>query len=231
MGEREAPFRPEAVERATPERYTLDRLTVEPITTPPNWPSERLRALPWPLELQGKGLTDERAKTLTVRYPRGDVFLSSVTTIHELGHLRQHEVNAALPREAGHARLVAEEQDAWHRGWERFAAANPDYLTTAEAKFQAHRRTHPALAEFATLADYYGWVRDGVGQIVEAQRVLFEDEATPRPEQLDRLADQLEVSGAQVFLERLSATRVGEAVDEPGLRAAIIKTVERVIEE
>lgn len=214
-----------------PERYTLERLTVEAITTPPSWPNERLRALPWPQELQGKGLTDERAKTLTVRYPRGDVFLSSVTTIHELGHLRQHEVNPALPGEAGHARLVAEERDAWQRGWERFAAANPDYLAAAEAKFQAHRRTHPALTEFVTLADYYGWVRDGVGQIVEAQRVLFEAEAAPRPEQLDQLADQLEASGARTFLERLSATRVGETVDEPGLRAAITRTVERVIEE
>lgn len=44
MGEREAPFHPEAEEREMPERYTLERLTVEAITTPPSWPNERLSA-------------------------------------------------------------------------------------------------------------------------------------------------------------------------------------------
>ena len=74
--------------RGTEQRYALERLTIVPLDQPPTIP-EPLRTLPWPFELYGKGATNLADGSQEVRYPKGDALLSFVTTVHELGNLRQ----------------------------------------------------------------------------------------------------------------------------------------------
>lgn len=231
MTEEEKPFHPEL---ARPERYTLEHTTIEALTSVREMPG-RMKEFPWPLELQGKGSTNEEEKSMLIRFPKGDIFLSFATTIHELGHLRQEELNPTLKKERQtHENLLAQEQDAWERGWQRFLKSNPDIATFLEIKFQEYLR-QGKLKDFASFQELYQWIQGNALRMVEAQRILFdeagEEMSTENEERFDQLADELEKADVREFLERYNATRVGEMVDEQEIRKFIRRTVELVIEE
>src|SRR3989338_11092627 len=80
--------------------YTLQRRNIHPqYRLPvPELISEQIVSLGWPLEFQGTGITNYRSGELEIYYPRGDLFLSFVFVIHELGHWRQGEIDSNLER-------------------------------------------------------------------------------------------------------------------------------------
>lgn len=215
------------------EKYTLDNTTIEAITNLPAM-SGKLKEFPWPLELQGSGKTYEDEKKMLVRYPQGDIFLSYTTTIHELGHLRQEELNPTLKADPQtHEALLAQEQDAWMRGWLRFSESNPDVMHTLNEKFRTYHAE--GKIDFDSFQELYNWVSRNVLQIVEAQKILFEnpnnDEKEPSEEELDRVAGELEKIDVRDFLSRFAKARVGEIVDNHEIQTTIKKTVELIIME
>ncbi len=216
------------------ERYSLEKVTIEALMSVKEMPG-RMKEFSWPLELQGRGLTNEKEKSMLIRFPQGDIFLSFVTTIHELGHLRQEELNPALKKEEQTpGNLLEQEQDAWDRGWRRFRQANPDLATSLDARFQNYQQ-QGKLEDFDSFEDLYQWVRENALRMVEAQRILFDEggeEVSPADEKrFDQLADELEKADIRKFLEHYNANRVGEMVDEQEMRQFIRRTVEFVIGE
>lgn len=215
-------------ERFTPEQAEKRFADViEPIKERRPMPTERLERFSWPLELQGKGETREDGSFL-VRYPKGDVFLSFATLIHEAGHLAERERDPSVMERTGHDRLVAEEEGAWRRGWERFKKASPEQLAYLEERFSAFR-TEGKLPQCGSFRDLYDWIRENVLSAVEVQRMLFDDSGAPVPD-WDTLADELDRISYQSFLERYVAQCVGEIIDDGDARTtieAIIAEVER----
>ena len=211
------------------EHYSFDRVTVEALTEVREMPG-RMREFPWPLELQGKGATDERDKSMRVEFPKGDIFLSFVTTIHELGHLRQEELKPALKAKIQtRKKLLAQESDAWERGWKRFIKSNPDTLQSLEDKFQKYREQ--GKLDFASFRELYQWIQQNTLRMVEVQRVLFEGSKKPQEERMNMLADELEKNGVRDFLTHYQMNRVGETIDEQEMRAVIEKTLKHIIAE
>ncbi len=214
-------------------RYSLDRLTVMPIDVAPVMPAA-LRMFPWPFELQGKGVTNPADGSLEVRYPKGDGLLSFVTTFHELGHLRQEELDPAIAAfpPGNHERLLAEERDAWTRGWLRVEQTCPDVVAMLEGRIAAHRAAGklPDIASFRAL---YEWVRNGVLTMVEAQRVLFEagDSEAFDGQKWKALAVAFEQQGLRQFLERYASMRTGEQVDPTMIEDMIRRVVATVVRE
>lgn len=213
------------------------RAEIRPITEVNQPPGEKLkRPFLWPLELQGKGAYRREDGIYIVRYPRGDVFLSFVTTIHELGHPRQHERNKELrdtSREGEiqtHEDLFLEESDAWERGWSRFSAANPELLASLEGRFNSFRAQGHFL-DFERLESLYEWVRDNALKIVEVQRVLFEkDAAGGGTARFDRFADEMEKADVKDFFERYAGLRTGVRIDDREAERAIencLKLIEK----
>ncbi len=204
----------------------IDRLELE------KFKSEKLRSLSWPLELQGKGETNEKDGTLRIRFPNGDIFLSLATTIHELGHLRQEEFDSTLKAEPQtHEALLAQERDAWERGWKRLLKGNPDFLKNIEAKFAAHKAKGKLKAN-ESFTSLYEWIKKNLLKAVEVQAVLFENpEAKQGPGAYDRLADDLEKVGFRKFLEEYEKNRVGEKIDEEEMREFIKSILKTIIKE
>ncbi|MEK7102479.1 MAG: hypothetical protein AAB912_02495 [Patescibacteria group bacterium] len=212
-----------------PERYSLDRVTVE-MRTELTWEMPgKIKEFPWPLELQGKGSTNEQDGSMHIEFPKGDIFLSFVTAIHELGHLRQEELKPALKAKTGIARDFAQESDAWERGWKRFIKSNPDTLKSLENKFQKYHKQ--GKLEFASFQELYQWIQQNALRMVEVQRVLFEGSKKPQEERMNMLADELEKIGVRDFLTRYAETRVGEIIDEQKMRVVIKKTLKHIIAE
>lgn len=221
--------RHEPEQESKPERYSLERLSIEALTEPRKM-SGKMATFPWPLELQGKGVSNEKDKSMLIRFPSGDIFLSYVTTIHELGHIRQEELKPELKANTQtHETLLAQEIDAWDRGWKRFLTANSTLSSSLERKLEQYHAS--GKIGFSSFQELYGWVRQNVLRMVEAQRVLFEESGEPDEEKMDRLADEFERIGVHDFLEQYQKTRVGEMVDEQEMQTAIQKTIELAIEE
>lgn len=212
-------------------RYSADRLTIVPLDQPVSVPAP-LQKFSWPIELQGKGVSNAADGSFEVRYPKGDALFSFATTIHELGHLRQDELDsaiAALPS-GSHERLLAEERDAWRRGWERVARACPDVIAALETKATA-ARSAGKLGDVTSFRALYGLVRDHVLTIVEAQRVMFEGTGSCTEERWSQLADEFERAGLREFLERYAAMRIGEPVDPDEMEEMIRRVVTIVASE
>lgn len=213
------------------QRYAGDRLTIRSLDQPVPIPAP-LQRFPWPMELQGKGESNATDGSFEVWHPKGDVLLSFVTTIHELGHLRQDEMDpviASLPP-GSHERLRAEELDAWERGWERVTRACPDVLAALDAKVAA-ARSAGKLEAVASFRSLYEWVRDYVRTMVEAQRVLFDGAGSFTEERWSRLADEFERAGLQEFLDRYAAMRIGELVAPDEIERMIRRVVSAVANE
>lgn len=193
-------------------------------------PGRKMAAFPWPIELSGRGEYRRKDGTYVIRYPRGDVFLSYVTLIHELGHPRQHERNPSLKEEGPqtHENLQAEEMDAWDRGWERFSRSNPDVMETLARRFEACRR-EGRIKEFRDFHELFAWTRDQVLRFVSVQRLLFEGGTEQEgDEAFDRLAEAMESQGLRAFLEKLLAQKVGDVIDDGEAEAAIRSCLEDI---
>lgn len=212
------------------EKYSLEKTIVEALTEEPKLKG-KLTQLGWPLELQGKGETNsEKNKVFTIKFPVGDIFLSYVTIIHELGHPRQESLNPNLKNISNtHEVLYAQEQDAWERGWNRFITANPDLIETLKKKFEAYKSQ--GKLEFDSFKELYNWIKQNVLKIIEVQKIYFLNSDKTKQEKDDYIADELEKIGIKEFFTDYKASRVGEIVQEPEIREAINKTIKLIIKE
>lgn len=212
-------------------RYSVDRLTIRSLDQPVPIPMP-LQRFAWPMELQGKGESNATDGSFEVRYPKGDVLLSFVTTIHELGHLRQDELDPAIVSlpPGSHERLLAEERDAWERGWERVVRACPDVVAALEGKVAAARSVE-TFADTTSFRALYEWVRDHALTMVDTQRVLFEGTGSFAEERWSELADEFERTGVREFLERYAAMRTGEPVAAEDIEGMIRRVITGVVSE
>lgn len=208
-------------------------ISLETITKPPEL-SGKLGKLDWPLELQGGGkTTSEENMRFEVRFPVGDIFLSYISTIHELGHLRQESLDPRLvnipPTIEG---LYAQELDAWDRGWKRFLKANPNLMETLKEKFNSYR--DQGKITFRSFEDLYDWIKNNILKTIHHQEILFEDpNDTTETRQIkkDIVARELEKNGIEQFFAEYKASRVGENVQESEIRQAIKNTIELIKKE
>src|SRR3989344_1687743 len=220
-------FRPEK----TKTEYAADRAQITTLQRVPlNRIPEPLRKFHWPIELQGKGEVRESDKTFIIKYPKGDMLLSYATLIHELGHPLQHERNPALQKGTRtHANLLAEERDAWERGWSRFRQANPELIERLEIATSAfHAKAASAPKSFREM---YDWIRANTLKMVEVQRLLFEGSSKSEGAGSDALAAELERVGINDFLEAYSQLRTHEPIDDMEAQAAIQRTLAVIVKE
>lgn len=223
---------PESEQSYKPDKYSMDRVTIEALPVE-HGDSKRL-GLNIPMELQGRGESDIENKSIIVRFPKGDIFLSYVTTIHELGHPRQEELDEKLAvahKQAGPNVLA--EQDAWQRGWDRFSKTNPERIRELENKFEGFKN-NGALKDFSTLSDFYNWVRDNALRFVQAQRDYFEKTGKEigalEGNDASVLVDELKAFEWESFVEKFEGSRVGEIVNEQEIRGDIEKVIRQIIE-
>ncbi|MDP3771141.1 MAG: hypothetical protein Q8R16_02490 [bacterium] len=212
-------------------RYLGDQLTIRSLDQPVPIPAP-LQSFSWPMELQGKGESNATDGSFEVRYPKGDVLLAFVTTIHELGHLRQNEMDPAIDSlpSGSHERLFAEERDAWERGWERVTRSCPDVIAALEAKV-ASARSAGKVEAVTSFRSLYEWVHGYVLTMVEAQRVLFDGAGSCTEERWTQLAEEFERIGLREFLEQYTAMRIGESVVPDEIEGMIRRVVSAVANE
>lgn len=206
------------------------KIILEAITKTPELPG-KLGKLNWPLELQGGGkTTSEENMRFEVEFPIGDIFLSYISTIHELGHLRQESLNPKLKNTSKtHQVLYAQEVDAWERGWERFKRANPSLMATLEEKFNTYKKQKKFT--YNSFEDLYNWIKKNALIIIKAQKILFDESPKTKEEKIDDIVDELEKMGIREFFSKYKASRVGENVQESEIRQAIKNTIELIKKE
>ncbi len=200
-----------------PQRFSLpeknitssDRLPV------PELLSERLASLGWPLELQGTGQTDYLNREFSMHYPRGDVFFSFATIIHEMGHWRQGDIDSKLHSRTAFLKaedihdIVQNEKDAYERGMERVKTYAPDLLDALEKKFQTYK-TQGKLKEISSFADLYEWTKMVSLTISEALESVKDSSEID----VDELQYQaLKKAGVETLFTRFSELNVGETID------------------
>lgn len=218
-----------------------------------------LKALPWPMEIQGTGYTDRKARKFKVWYPEGDLFLSLSTTIHELGHLRQADIDPELDPEKDmgqdwveHYRSnLAREKDAIGRGWERASRYCPDQMAAIEAKFQAAK----AAGKFKDLESFEMFYRQvqemmilinefykdfGLTQDPLIRKKLLADNTGIDNDKLDSLikeaagdyvAAMIKRAGKSSFFTEINRMRTGDKLKKEYARIFIRQAVARIIEE
>ena len=140
----------------------------------------------WPVEIQGGGRSWYHKKEFEIAYPVGDVFLSFAIMVHELGHLRQGEVNPLFaeeelgspePKKLGETEFHADtEQDAWQRGMERIKKYCPEYLKVIEDKFQQYKKSGK-FGKFRDFEEFYKYFI-GVSLRIKSFNDKFEDDKT-----------------------------------------------------
>ena len=206
----------------------MDRVSIKPLEKAYELPGA-LKDLDWPIELNGRGVYDKEKGEMTIRYPKGDVLLSYVTAIHEMGHLRQHEFNPELHdlKDQTHENLMAEEADAWARGWQRFAEANPERIREFEKIIQTSENAK--LKDVGSFAALYQFVRDNSLVIVEMQKVLFK--TGDKDKAFEELAANIKKTGWDVFLAEMKDLRIGQTVDTDQMENDVRSVMRNVIEE
>jgi len=212
-------------------KFSLEGLTIESISAKPEMKG-RMRDIDWPIELQGKGKTNEKEKTLHVKFPKGDIILSFITTIHELGHLGQEQLDSSLnTKQQTHDSLFAQEKDAWRRGWDRVMKTRPDILQFLQQKLETIAKA--GITDFYSIDEFYHWVQENVLQMVEAQKILFEpdDASTSSEGRFDKLVGELKNRGIDNFLKRYNTVRVGEVVDEEQMISFIKDIAESAVND
>ncbi|MFH1522905.1 MAG: hypothetical protein ABIE43_03755 [Patescibacteria group bacterium] len=144
------------IERLKEERYKLPEENIIALNensvilerNKEHFQSLRREGIEWPVEMQGSGHSDFAKKELKVYYPAGDILLSFVITIHELGHLRQGEYDKRFAiKSLGAKEDLAKESeisnfesdpDAWTRGIKRTKKYCPEILEFLEEKFRSY---------------------------------------------------------------------------------------------
>jgi hypothetical protein len=200
-----------------------------------------IEGIKWPVEIQGGGESDFKTKKFKIHYPAGDVFLSSVVTIHELGHLRQGEIdNRFAIKELGACDLkeINEivnhyecEQDAWQRGRERVKSYCPEDLEILENKFKEYKN-NGKFKEYKNFKDFFNYIiKVGLKTTEFNDKVELPDEKDKRKK--GRLIGRMikEDKLTNNFFANQDAWRAGEKINHNFAKNFIKKAAEKIAEE
>lgn len=189
-------------------------------------------SITWPIEIQGSGTSDYETKEFRVCYPEGDIFLSSAITIHELGHLRQGEINERFaekclgspepqPNSASHYKT---EQDAWHRGLWRTQKYWPQYLDWLEERF-CHFKQQGQFSSFGNFQEFYQYATEVGLKMTEFFDSLPETDDVEKGRLLGKLIRSEEITNE--FFTHQEVWRSGETVD----KGRIENFIQRIAQE
>lgn len=208
---------PELPETARP-KYFLPKENILPQDRlpVPNLISKKWVALGWPLELQGTGKTDRKTGELKIWYPKGDVFFSFATLIHELGHWRQEEIDENLNKrkeifpDSEATDLNANEQRAYKRGLLRVKKYAPELLQELEAKFQQHKGAGK-LKNFKNFEQLLEWHKN-FGLAV-ADSFVGAPDTEDKEEYENYVLEKLKTLGMEEKFKEFASLRVGETIN------------------
>jgi len=184
----------------------------------------------WPVEIQGGGLTDPKAKEFTVAYPQGDFFASWAVTIHELGHLRQPERHGKntldeIPEE------IDTENDAWELGRKRFREFAPEVLEDLERKFREEKEKGK-LGLFLNFSNFLDYFKEQMTATAQITGNLPEDIDPFSKEAGLIMAKKIKLSQELWdFYTNQAKWKVGENIDKKEVENAIKKIAKKVAEE
>lgn len=200
------------------------------------------QGIDWPVEIQGGGRSWFNKKQFEVAYPVGDIFLASSVTFHELGHLRQGEVDQRFVGEelgspnpkgsgetAGHDES---EQDAWQRGLARVEKYCPEYFQYLEEKFQQYKK-QGKFSQFKNFKEFYEHI------VKVSLRITNFNDKYEDDEKLTDKKDKGRTLGKMIKADKLTndffthqeAWRCGEKVDRALVKQFIQKMAEKIAEE
>ena len=191
----------------------------------------------WPCEIQGSGHSDYNKKKFKIWYPSGDIFLSTVITIHELGHLRQGEINerfaskfsgAPVPKFEPQDLPYEMEMDAYNRGLERAEKICSDELKLIENKFQTYKKQEK-FKGYETFYDFYKKVANIITTIGEQNANQKDLSWRERGQFVGKLIK--EHSEIKDFFINQKNWRTGEMVDQEEMEIFIKKMAEGIAEE
>jgi len=219
---------------------------------------EALRNLPWPSELQGAGHTLTSEKKFKIWYPKGDVLLSMAVIIHELGHLRQGEIDEYLDPERKRGSILenyqtnlARERDANERGWERIKKYCPDIIQELDTKIQeAHASGKlEKIESFEDIYNYFMKISEainimysefGIKKDAEIRQALCQENPDMSEGDVDEqvneeagkyVADKIKDDPLYEFFENIDAFRVGKKIDSLSARTFIKRVGEGIAQE
>lgn len=198
----------------------------------------------WPVEIQGAGKSDFEKKEFTIYFPIGDVFISFAVTLHELGHLRQGEIDERFAVEtlgAPKAKSINEvdtheatEKDAYERGLDRIKRYAPEVLEEMESKFTVHKQ-QGKLEDFDDFQDYYDYiVKVFLTMTAFMDELEFgqEDDDAKKRGIAKLLAGRIKSTPLiNKFFAEQQTWKCGELLDESRMREVIKKVVRNVAEE
>ena len=205
-----------------------DRLPV------PELLSQRLADLGWPLELQGTGKTDYKNREFKIYYPLGDVFFSFATTIHEIGHWRQSEIDRSLGKrseflpEDDIEDIPTNEEEAYHRGWERIKKYAPELLIELEVKFAEYKRAGKlgGLGNFQQLYDWFINFGLAISRAIDSV-----EDADDKVESDKQIYETLKQAGMETKFREFAELYVGEKVDRQQMEKYLMKVAEGTANE
>jgi hypothetical protein len=195
----------------------------------------------WPVEIQGTGLSDFKKKEFKIWYPEGDVFLSFAITFHELGHLRQGEIDKDFATDglgASEQKLKDEEvnhnkseNDAWQRGFDRVKKYCPEEFQKIEEKFQGHKNKGK-FKEYKNFEEFFNYiVRMGLKITEFNGKVELPEEEDKRKK--GRLIGKMikEDKLTNDFFTKQEGWRTGEKIDKDFAESFIKKAAEKIAKE
>lgn len=218
-----------------------------------------MQKLPWPVEIQGGGHSYRENKKFKIWYPEGDIFLSLSTVIHELGHLRQADIDENLDPEKDMGEDMREhylsnlvrEKDAITRGWERAVKHCPDLLSEIQQKFQKSK-TEGKFEDFENFEAFYKYVQGimilinefykeyGLSRDAEDRRKILKENSDISKDELEErikeiageyVAGMIKKSKASDFFVKIDKMRTGEKLNKYFARAFIKKIAVEVAAE
>ena len=150
------------------DQYEVRKENIIPLLIlPTNLPLDS-KSLDWPLEVQGSGRVLEDGKNFEMRYPKGDLFYSWATIIHESGHLLQDELNPEIMGMADDdQKNLLKEQDAFERGLTRLKKYEPELLEWLENEFIKYTN-QGLIPDFASFAELY----DNFKKVIKINRTI-----------------------------------------------------------
>jgi hypothetical protein len=202
-------------------RFEIKTENIIPLTELPKDFSPKLKSLGWPLEVQGTGRILEDGKNFEVRYPSGDLFYSWAVIIHELGHLRQDELNQNIANEPDEfIRNLKKEKDAFARGLDRVKKYSPDILKKLDDEFKKFKAAGK-IPDFDSFSDLF----DDFHNIVRINEALGLEEND------DIKFEKLKAINIEDFFRRIENNKIGIKINTKEAEQAILMVATEIAKE
>lgn len=199
------------------------------------------QGIDWPVEIQGGGRSCYEKKEFEVAYPVGDVFLSFSVMLHELGHLRQGEINplfadeelgSPAPTKLGETEFHPDtEQDAWQRGMKRLKEYCPDFFKLIDNKFQQYKKSGK-FSNFKNFEEFYNYVISVSLRVTSFNDELEDDKTITNMEKgriFGKIIKKDELTND--FFTNQEQWRTGEKADKNIFKEFVKKMAEKIAEE